>query len=96
MSWSGTKKCWWGDEPQDEVSDAVESKLGKDWWEDPESTPTPRRREVYRLLLEDKSLRSRVDVIYENNFGRPANRAEYRNLLRVGLALGGSTRSLDS
>lgn len=31
MGWSGKERLRWGDEPQDIVSEAIESKLGNDW-----------------------------------------------------------------
>ena len=92
MAWTGTEKLKWGDTPQDSVSEAVEAKLGNDWWKDPSSVPVSRKREVLSLLLKDKQLKKEVDEAYREAWGRPANKAEYRNLIRTGLLLGGKTR----
>jgi len=88
MAWTGTEKLKWGDTPQDFVSEAVEDKLGNDWWKDPSSVPVSRKREVLSLLLKDKQLKEEVDEAYREAWGRPANKAEYRNLIRTGLLLG--------
>lgn len=87
MAWTGTKKLRWGDTPQDYVSEAIEAKLGNDWWKDPSSVSVSRKREVLSALLKDKQLKKEVDETYREAWGRPANKAEYRNLLRVGLLL---------
>ena len=87
MAWTGTKRLRWGDTPQDYVSEAIEDKLGKDWWKDSNSVPVSRKREVLSALLKDKQLKKGVDEAYREAWGRPANKAEYRNLLKVGLLL---------
>ena len=89
MAWTGTKKLRWGDVPQDFVSEAIEGKLGEDWWKEEASVSTSRKREVLSALLKDKQLKKEVDEAYREAWGRPANKVEYRNLLKVGLLLKG-------
>jgi hypothetical protein len=88
MGWSGTKRLMWGDEPQDAVNERVDQALGVTPGVCADEYPLSRRKEVFDLLLEGKSLREEVDGIYDENFGRPANSTEYRNLLKVSLDIG--------
>jgi len=79
----------WGDEPQDLVDEAIEEKLGFAYSDIVAEVPLSRRKEIYDLLLEDDNLRTEVGYVYDEDLNRSMNKAEYKNLLKVGLGLGG-------
>jgi len=91
MGWSGTKNLMWGDAPQDEVDRAIDSYyvgVSRDVYQ---KLPTAARKKALATLKGDEGLREKVDLTYQEGWGRNANDKEFENLLLVGLGLGGKT-----
>ncbi len=86
MGWM-EKNGLWGDEPQDIVSDAIEKRLGKDWYQAAEITPRNKKLQVAAILLKDKALQQKINKTYMDKRGKPVTVSEYKNLIRIGLLL---------
>lgn len=88
MGWSGTSRLIWGDEPQDIVDRAVNG-ISRTF--DPYDAPKARRELIAKKLLANRSLRVRVNKVYQQAWGRPANNNEFKNLIKLATNLGGRT-----
>ena len=92
MGYSRTGNITWGDDPQDVVDSAINSRMHDKRWSS-KRIPKEKRVLVAKSLIKDRDLRVRVNKEYKRDLGRIASDAEYRNLIKVGLNLGGYTIS---
>jgi len=89
MGWAGTKNLMWGDDPQDEVDQAINSYYLGLSYNVYLKFPAKARKKALATLKGDEGLREKVDLTYQEEWGRNANDKEFENLLLVGLGLGG-------
>ena len=80
MGWTKTRnRGLWGDEPQDVMDDVLAKKLGRNWYE---KTHSPDKvAKVLKSILTSKTLRTRIDKIYQRTWRRKATDKEYKGLI---------------